>query len=471
LLLQRCSTYALAIGGALLLALACGNGDDNGGNKPAATGGSSGTGGTAGAGGTTTGGSAGTGVATGGSSGTAAGSAGSPAAGSAGSSGTGGSAGTGTGPGGEAGMDATGGTAGSGAGGKPTWGVETRPTGQTCIAPTTEKTQPTKLSMTGCVDPMDPTKPAATLIPYAVSTPLWSDAAEKTRYFALPDNGMIKVKDCSIPDAPECKDPQSGGGNYEDNGDWDFPDGTVFMKTFGFDGKLVETRLLVRKDEFDWWGYSYHWNAEQTDADLWEANTDGNDEVIHTTSRGDVNWHYPSRGQCLQCHVTAAGVSLGPETSQLNYEWAYPNGVTGNQLETLKHLGIFSNEPPALPVYPAPSDSTKTAEERAKAYLHINCGICHRPGGNFTDFDARYGTPLIDMLLCGKPAEKAVPASYMLDMPLRIDPGHPETSVVSLRMHDVTDFNFRMPQIGSRVLDADGTKAVDDWITAMTACP
>jgi hypothetical protein len=168
--------------------------------------------------------------------------------------------------------------------------------------------------------------------------------------------------------------------------------------------------------------------------------------------------------------VTAAGVSLGPETSQLNYDFEYPNGVVGNQLETLEHIGVFEQAPPMRPAYPSPADTAAALDERARAYLHINCGICHRPGGNFTDFDARFATPLADMLLCGAAAEKAVPDEYMLTDPLRIDPGHPESSVVSLRMHSLEP-TFRMPQIGSRVVDAAGTKAVDDWITSLTACP
>jgi uncharacterized repeat protein (TIGR03806 family) len=467
LLLQRSSSLALVAGSALALALGCSNDPD----KPSNTGGTSGSG-TGGASGSGTGGASAGSPSTGGSAGTTAGSAGAPAGGTAGGGTTGGAAGTSTGGMGTSGAGAAGGSAGmnaSGEAGMPIWGVETRPTGQTCVPPMTQKTQPTMLSATGCVDPADPKQPAATMIPYGVITPLWSDGAAKGRYFALPDGGVIHVKDCTDSAAPDCQDPQSGGGTYEDEGDWSFPVGTVFMKTFGFESRLVETRLLIKKSEFDWWGYSYHWNAEQTDAALWDDNIDGYDEMVQGPD-GMVNWHYPSRAQCLQCHVTAAGVSLGPETSQLNYDFEYPNGVVGNQLETLEHIGIFEQAPPMRPAYPSPADTSVALDERARSYLHINCGICHRPGGNFTDFDARFATPLADMLLCGEPAGKAVPEEYMLTDPLRLDPGHPESSVVSLRMHSLEP-TFRMPQIGSRVVDATGTKAVDDWITSLTACP
>jgi len=456
------------LGGTLLFTFGCGNesSDDDSTGGGAGTGGSgAGTGGT-GASGGSSGSSAGSSL--GGSSGAAAGTAQGGGAGSGALSGSGGggmSAAGGT----AAGMAGTAmGGAGAAGGGTPEWGIEMRPTGQTCKVVTPQSAQPALLSATGCVDPMAPTQPAATLIAYDVATPLWSDGAEKHRYFALPDTGTIHVKDCSG-NAPECEDPQSGGGNYEDEGDWDFPDGTVFVKTFGFEGKLVETRLLMKRDQDNWWGFSYQWREDQSDADLLGTEPDGYDAMVPGPD-GMVNWHFPSRGQCLQCHVTAAGVSLGPETSQLNFDFTYPNGAKGNQIDTLEHAGVFEAKPPMLPVYPTPEDTTATLEERARSYLHINCGICHRPGGNFADFDARFSTAFEDTGLCGTTPDKAVLPEYMLDDPKRLDPGHPENSVVSLRMHSL-DSTFRMPQVGSRVVDPTGSMVVDDWISSLTACP
>jgi mono/diheme cytochrome c family protein len=315
------------------------------------------------------------------------------------------------------------------------------------------------------VDPSDPTKPAATLVPYDVSSPLWSDGASKQRYFALPDDTTIHVKDCSD-DAAECKDP-SEGGSYEEEGDWGFPDGTVFMKTFAFEGKLVETRLLQKRDDDNWWGYSYEWHEDQADAEL--VDSDGADAMVAGPD-GMLNWHFPSRSQCLQCHTTASGISLGLETSQLNFDFTYPNGARGNQVVTLEHAGFFEGSPALRPVYPAPSDATLALEARARSYLHSNCAMCHRPGGNFTDFDARFSTALEDTELCNVDPDKAIPPDITVTNPKRIAAGDPASSVVSLRMHSL-DPNFRMPQIGSRVVDEPGAKVVDDWISSLTDCP
>lgn len=92
---------------------------------------------------------------------------------------------------------------------------------------------PQKLSLTGCVDPKEPTKPASGVIPYAVNVPFWSDGAEKERWFAVPDGTTISVKE---------------------GGDLDLPIGAVTMKTFRLGGKPVETRLFVRHDDGDWGG-------------------------------------------------------------------------------------------------------------------------------------------------------------------------------------------------------------------------
>ena len=48
-------------------------------------------------------------------------------------------------------------------------------------------------------------------------------------------------------------------------------------------------------------------------------------------------------------------------------------------------------------------------------------------------------------------------------------PGDPAKSVISLRMHDTGQ--YRMPPLGSSIVDADGTTLVDAWITSVNVCP
>src|SRR5450755_164200 len=118
-----------------------------------------------------------------------------------------------------------------------------------------------KLSQTGCMEATDPTKLAARVIRYEVNSPLWSDSADKQRGMVLPAGKTVHVLDCALEPAQCTQGPSN-------TGKWVFPVGTVPVKSFLFDGKLVETRLFVRHDEQNWVGYSYQWDEAQTDATL-----------------------------------------------------------------------------------------------------------------------------------------------------------------------------------------------------------
>ena len=62
------------------------------------------------------------------------------------------------------------------------------------------------------------------------------------------------------------------------DGDFDFPNGTVLMKTFSVGGKRAETRLFMRHDDGGWAGYTYEWNDDGKDATLryWGEDEQGN---------------------------------------------------------------------------------------------------------------------------------------------------------------------------------------------------
>lgn len=342
-------------------------------------------------------------------------------------------------------------------------GLTARPVNTTCNKPATPDDMPAKLSATGCVDPQNPTRPAAGLVPYDVVTPLWSDGAAKGRFFALPEGTKIHVKDCAR--EPDTCKPVAMGGTPMDEGDWDFPIGTVLVKTFGFGDKLVETRLLIRFNQYNWAGFSYEWDAAQTDATLLADNVEGYIKSVPTGAATQM-WHFPSRAQCLQCHTDAAGVALGPETRNLNGDFRYPSGRTSNQVATLDLIGLFDAAPEALPAYPDPADTALPVEARARSYMQENCAICHRPSGNFEQIDLRATTGLADMKLCNVPPEKG---DLGIAGAMRLVPADTAKSLVSVRMHRLDQ--ARMPHIGSRVIDPLGTMLVDQWVAGIAACP
>ena len=385
--------------------------------------------------------------------------------GKGGSPSTGGVGGTGNVGGGSAGAGGAGGTGGMA-------GMANVP--QTCV-PFADKTQPIQmLSQTGCVSPTNPTTLAPSVIPYEVNSPLWSDDADKTRGMALPNGAKIHVVNCSA-NPSECP----GSRDSADDGKWKFPVGTVMVKNFLFDGKLLETRLFMHFSATTWGGFSYQWDAAQTDATL-ESND--RDEESFSTGQRTVDWHFPSRDDCMTCHIPDKGYAvLGPETAQMNR-------VVGgsNQLDKLQALGVFEAPIPtpykAALITPTTSQlgsppASATVEQRATTYMHANCAFCHRPDDNVdcgTDpcLDLRFGLPLAARNICNVTPAKG---GFGLTNPVTLAPGHPELSVMSIRMKapadDTTGHHGRMPLIASYVVDKQATDLIDSWITSITACP
>ncbi len=301
-------------------------------------------------------------------------------------------------------------------------------------------TFPQLLSQTGCFDSTDPRIPLPALVPYSLNATLWSDGASKERYFAVPNGGLITVNA---------------------DGDFDFPPGSVLAKTFSLNGKRVETRLLMRHTTGEWAGYTYEWNDQETDATLLPAGK--------TKAVGTDTWTYPSRAQCLVCHTSIAGRSLGPELGQLNRPQLYPaTGRTANQLDTLSAVGFFN-------MSLAPSATQPRLEEpfgqgaldlRARAYLHANCSGCHRLNAGQGPADFRYTQTFKNTNTCNVSPQNGTLGVTNAKL---LAPGDAAHSIISLRTHALDA--SRMPPIGSAKVDVQGTTLLDQWINSVTSCP
>ena len=459
-----------------------------------------------------TGGAAGTAIGSSGSSGSPVGTGGGAGGSGPGTGGTGGSGGSG---GAEIGGSGSG--AGGSGGGPFTCPTMTVP--GNCAPPVDIRCPYPSLSQTGCIDPSPfsdskiPIKMASVVVPYEVNSPLWSDGALKTRGMRLPTTGKIHVKDCAAnpmecgvldPNTLECCLPPA------DDGKWVFPAGTVMVKNFMFADasrpsgyKLVETRLFVRMDHVvqlqgvntEWVGYGYQWDDAQTDATIVGSLVDGSDigvsamfQVMPTAGAATqpITWNYPSRIDCITCHTSTtpmtmptSGYTIGPETIQMNRVAA---GDTMNQIDKLAALGMFETAPgkpykeALVAPYPGQSGSppaTATLDQRARSYLHANCAFCHRPDGKWSGFDVRYDVPFKSTAICN-----AVPGKGDLGVTgaTLLTPKDSMHSLMWLRMHApkgdaISGATGRMPEIGSSVVDTQGTDLISQWITSITACP
>lgn len=302
------------------------------------------------------------------------------------------------------------------------------------------RTIPTLLSDTGCVNPSDLTQPAAGLIPYAPNAPFFSDGAVKTRWLALPDGQRIAV----------------GANN-----DFEFPNNSVLVKSFALGGQPVETRLFVRHTDGNWAGYTYEWNAGGTEAT----------RVVggKTVQVAGQTWEFPSEAQCLQCHTSAAGRTLGLEIGQLNGNFGYPTGRTANQLTTLNAINVLTpaiaQTPDQLPVIPDPFGA-EAIGLRARAWLHTNCANCHQPGGGSqSTMDLRFTTALSATSAC---AVAPTLGDLGITDPRLIAPGSAARSVVVSRVNR-TGANA-MPPLARHQIDTQGVQLLTDWINGLASC-
>ena len=217
--------------------------------------------------------------------------------------------------------------------------------------------------------------PASGFIPYDLSTPLFSDYAEKQRFIQIPAGLTLRVTDSGLPE---------------------FPDGTLLVKTFYYynDSKdtskgkrIIETRVLVKSGGL-WKAGTYVWNGAQTEAVLAAG---GSNTRINTLS-----YHIPSNKECATCHN--AGNVLMPIGFTLR-------NLTAAATRHLQAASILpAVNPASFTMLPDWQNDAYTLEQRARAYMDINCAHCHNPKGSCSasDFHPAYELSLQESNILNK---------------------------------------------------------------------
>lgn len=218
--------------------------------------------------------------------------------------------------------------------------------------------------------------PAKGFVKYELSTTLFTDYAEKERLVKIPAGTVIRVTNDGLPV---------------------FPDGTMLVKTFFYYNdkrdaskgkKIIETRILLKVNG-TWKAGTYTWNKEQTDAVL---NEKGQKESVswldETGTSKNINYRIPSAKQCGTCHNAGDAIMpIGFKIRNLNVE-VKRNEAAINQLTWLANSSIINAiNPSSFSVLPAWDNPSYTLQQRARAYLEVNCAHCHNKDG----FCARSG--------------------------------------------------------------------------------
>lgn len=222
---------------------------------------------------------------------------------------------------------------------------------------------------------------------YEINSTLFTDYAKKQRLIRLPEGTTMTPN----------------GNDLLPN----FPDNTLIAKTFYYNiddrdpslGKLlIETRIFL-KIAGQWQAADYIWNEAQTEATY---TLNGSQKPIsYIDDNGDtqdVLYQIPSQQDCFTCHNNNGSTfPIGFKLRSMNFVPSYANQ---NQLDYFVSQGILEGVTAAgVSVLPDWTDSaTYTLDERARAYIDINCAHCHQPGGSVANFglDFRFETPFED---------------------------------------------------------------------------
>jgi uncharacterized repeat protein (TIGR03806 family) len=299
--------------------------------------------------------------------------------------------------------------------------------------------------------------PAKDVIPYQLNTPLFSDYAEKLRFVKFPEGAQVAYNDSIV---------------------FDFPKGTILVKTFFYPldfrnptrgRQLMETRLLIHEGK-EWKAYPYIWNAEQTEAYLDVAGD--TKQVKYLDEQGKTKefaYYVPNMNQCKGCHNKSETMSpIGPSARQLSGTLDYGKGKE-NQLTHWAQAGILTGLPETAALPPAivwNDPSTGSVNDRARLWLDINCAHCHQHNGPASTSGLFLGSAETDPLRIGVRKTPVAAGRGSGDLQYGILPGQPDKSILVYRMES-KDPGVMMPELGRSLAHKEAITLIRQWIKEM----
>lgn len=266
---------------------------------------------------------------------------------------------------------------------------------------------------------------------YDLNTRLFTDYAHKQRIIALPPGTSMTKNGDGLPF---------------------FPDNTVIAKTFYYNlnerdlsegKKIVETRVMI-KINGTWEFGDYVWNDTQKDAYLDNAGSEVPVSWIDADGRPqNIDYKIPSGEDCFACHRSYNNATpIGPKLRSMNFT---VNGV--NQLQRLKDMQLLTglSSPSDVSVLPNWEDASATLEQRARAYLDIQCAHCHTPGGYCevqSTLRLAYETSLVDSKIVERKAS------------------------ISSRINTHIE-GFSMPLIGTSIIHTQGAALIQQYLDTL----
>lgn len=273
-------------------------------------------------------------------------------------------------------------------------------------------------------------KPNARVRPYTLNTPLFSDYAEKERFIYVPAGKKAR---------------------YAGEGLIDFPVGSALIKTFGYPGRTLETRVLLHRAS-GWVALPYVWEGK--DAVLRRGGA-----RIDVTAHGQpISYAVPNQNQCKECHQSAGALQpIGPKARNLGQPL----------LASLVRAGLLDSAP-AGPKLPRWDDQRAPVEARARAYLDVNCGHCHSRAGMASNSGLYLTWEEADPVARGVGKTPVAAGRGSGGLEVAIAPGEPDKSILLYRMAS-TEPGVAMPELGRAMAHKEGVALVREYIAGMKA--
>jgi uncharacterized repeat protein (TIGR03806 family) len=273
-------------------------------------------------------------------------------------------------------------------------------------------------------------KPNARVHPYTLNTPLFSDYAHKARFIYVPPGKTAHA---------------TGDGLI------DFPIGSALIKTFGYPGRTLETRVLLHRSS-GWVALPYVWQG--SDAVLKRGGT-----RIDVTVQGQpVSYPVPNQNQCKECHQSAGTLQpIGPKVRNM----AQP------LLADLVRAGLLDRVPEGTKL-PHWDDPAAPVGDRARAYLDVNCGHCHNRAGAASNSGLYLTWEEADPVARGIGKTPVAAGRGSGGLEVAIAPGAPDKSFLLYRMQS-TEPGVAMPELGRSMTHKEGVALVRDYIAGMRA--
>ena len=177
----------------------------------------------------------------------------------------------------------------------------------------------------------------------------------------------------------------------------------------------------------------------------------------------------PNVNQCKGCHsYEGAMLPIGPSVRRLNGEFNYPEG-NQNQLEKWGEINWLTSLPekenrPKIAVWDDPESGD--LDDRARAWLDINCAHCHNPKGPASTSGFFLDILQEDPSVYGVLKTPVAAGRGSGERDYDIQPGDANASILYYRI-DSDDPGIMMPELGRKLIHKEGVALIRDWINAM----